>query len=238
MTSRWDPLLAIQAHDTAIDQLEHRRQGLAERSQLAEVTAAVARIDGKVAPLAEQRRDLERSLARIEDEVASLRAKAERSESALYGGTVRNPRELQSLQEDVEAVKRRISQLEDEELELLVAAEPIDEQLEALAGERARLEEAAARLGAVIAEAEAEIDAHLATERQAREAAAAGVEAVLLAQYEDLRSRLGGVAIARLEGGSCQGCHLRLPAMELDRVKHLPADDVVHCEECGRLLAR
>jgi predicted nucleic acid-binding Zn-ribbon protein len=238
MTSRWDPLLAIQAHDTAIDQLEHRRQGLAERSQLAEVTAAVAGIDGRVEPLAEQRRELERSLARIEDEVASLRAKAERSESALYGGTVRNPRELQSLQEDVEAVKRRISQLEDEELELLVAAEPIDEQLEALAGERARLEEAAARLGAVIAEAEADIDAHLATERQAREAAAAGVEAVLLAQYEDLRSRLGGVAIARLEAGSCQGCHLRLPAMELDRIKHLPADDVVHCEECGRLLAR
>ncbi|MEZ5140978.1 MAG: C4-type zinc ribbon domain-containing protein [Acidimicrobiales bacterium] len=51
-----------------------------------------------------------------------------------------------------------------------------------------------------------------------------------------MRSQLGGVAVARLHGGACGGCHLQLPAAEVDRIKHLPEDQLATCEECGRLL--
>ena len=53
-----------------------------------------------------------------------------------------------------------------------------------------------------------------------------------------LRSRLGGVAVARLVGKTCQGCHLQLSAVEIDRIRRLDVDELVHCEACGRLLVR
>jgi predicted nucleic acid-binding Zn-ribbon protein len=60
----------------------------------------------------------------------------------------------------------------------------------------------------------------------------------LVSEYERLRAGLGGIGVARLEGGRCLGCQLMLSAVERDRLKGLPPDEVVHCEECGRLLVR
>ena len=71
-----------------------------------------------------------------------------------------------------------------------------------------------------------------------RSSAAAGVEAELLAAYEDLRVELGGIAVARLVGSVCGGCHLGLSAVEVDRIKKQPPDALVRCDECGRLLVR
>jgi uncharacterized protein len=67
---------------------------------------------------------------------------------------------------------------------------------------------------------------------------AAAVDAELLERYEGLRHDLGGIAVARLVGTNCGGCHLTLSAVELDRIRHQPDDVVVLCEECGRLLVR
>src|ERR687898_297809 len=69
-------------------------------------------------------------------------------------------------------------------------------------------------------------------------AAAKSVPDELWTEYDELRSRLGGVAIARLAGTTCQGCHLALSAVEVDRIRKLSLDEAVHCEECGRLLVR
>ncbi len=60
----------------------------------------------------------------------------------------------------------------------------------------------------------------------------------LLAAYEGLRPQLDGVAIARLQGSTCQGCHLGLAAYEVERLRQEPADTIVHCPECGRILVR
>ena len=69
-------------------------------------------------------------------------------------------------------------------------------------------------------------------------AAADGVDAELLATYEGLRGELGGIAVARLVGSVCGGCHLGLSAVEVDRIKKQPPDALVRCDECGRLLVR
>ena len=82
------------------------------------------------------------------------------------------------------------------------------------------------------------IDAELAAVGPSGPTLAAEVEPELLAEYEALRPAVGGIAIARLVGGSCGGCHLGLSAVEVDRIKKLPPEEPAHCEECGRLLAR
>lgn len=236
--SKWDDLLAVQEHDTAADQLEHRKANLPDRAELDKVMALLGDLEGRATEVEGRRRELQRSQQRLEDEIGSIREKAAAHDKQLYSGTISNPRELQAMQDEIAALKRRISQLEDQELELMEQIEPLDGELAGLAAERAAADEQAANLRARIAEAEVAIDAELATNRTEREALAAAIEPALLADYEDLRRRLGGIAIARLVGNNCGGCHLQLSAVEVARLKKLGPDEPANCEECGRLLAR
>jgi len=236
--TRWDDLLAVQEHDTTIDQLVHRREHLPSRADLAEVMAELAGIEASAAEVETGRRALGGDQQRLEDEIGTLNERANQHDKTLYSGTIGNPRELQALQDEIASLKRRISQLEDREIEVMEQIEPLDAQLATLATARASLDERSQGLRAQIAEEEVTIEGDLERVRGERDALVTSVDASLLEEYEELRKRSGGIAIARLVGGSCGGCHLSLSAVDIDRIKKLPPDAPAHCEECGRLLAR
>ncbi len=236
--SRWDALLAVQDHDTHTDQLTHRRKTLPARAELDAAMRQLAQLEARTSEVEAARHELARSQQRLEDDITSINDKAAQHDKTLYSGTIGNPRELQTLQDEIGALKRRVSQLEDQELELMEQIEPLDAELARLAAERSALDDQAASLRGQIAEDEVAIDAELAVVQAERTALLTEVEPELLAEYEQLRPHAGGIAIARLVGGSCGGCHLGLSAVEIDRIKRLPNEEPVHCEECGRLLAR
>ncbi|MEJ5253736.1 MAG: C4-type zinc ribbon domain-containing protein [Acidimicrobiales bacterium] len=234
----FEDLLKLQEHDTRIDQLRHRLSTLPERAARDAHLEQVAHHDEITGALAARRDELARSQRRIEDEVATLAAKVEEVDRKLYSGTVTSPRELQALQDDLDSLRRRQRELEDEILELMEQIEPLDQQLAARAAERADLDRQGVELEAALAQVESGIDAELSALQAERAAIEQAIPADLLAHYENLRRRLHGIAVARLVGGQCGGCHLSLSAVELDRIKHEPPDALVHCEECGRLLIR
>ena len=236
--SRWAALLAVQEHDTRTDQLNHRIETLPLRAELAQLEVDVRAVDDQLGITQRRRDELGRSQQRLEDEIASLSERANQAEKQLYSGSVTNPRELQALQDDVASIRRRIGQLEDDELEIMELVEPVDAERAQLTGERERLDAEGARLRTALGEAESELVAELAAVQAERDAAAAEVPDELWPEYDKLRARFGGVGIARLVGSTCQGCHLALPAVEVDRIRKLPLDEAVHCEECGRLLVR
>jgi predicted nucleic acid-binding Zn-ribbon protein len=236
--SRWASLLAVQEHDTRADQLKHRIETLPIRADLARLEDDVLAVDNQLADVQRRRDELGRSQQRLEDEIASLSERANQAEKQLYSGTVTNPRELQALQDDVASIRRRIGQLEDDELEIMELVEPVDAERAALAGRREQLDAQGQRMRAELAETTSDLEAQLAEVEAERTATAGDVPADLWSEYDRLRARLGGVAIARLVGSACQGCHLALPAVEVDRIRKLPLDEAVHCEECGRLLVR
>jgi predicted nucleic acid-binding Zn-ribbon protein len=233
-----EQLLVVQEHDTALDQLRHRRANLPERAELAAREQALVEVDRRLAEAQERRDELSRSQKRFEDELASLEAKVAEVDKRLYSGTVTAPRELQAMQDELAALKRRHSHLEDQDLEIMVEAEPVDAELTRLREERAAVETEVARLGVAVEEAEAEIVTRTAEEEAAREAAIAAVPPDLLAHYDDLRRQFKGVVAARLVGATCGNCRLSLSATEVDRIKKLSPDELVHCEECGRILVR
>lgn len=238
-TAEQEALLVVQRHDTAIDQLRHRRAGLAERSALASLEAEIAGVAARAAAVQDQRDELARREKALEDEIAVIEAKVGDLDRRLYSGTVANPRELQAIQADIDSLKRRASELEDRAIALLEEREPFDAELADLEARRADLESRAEELRARLAAAEAAIDAELAAETAARAEAAAAVGPALLARYEELRTRLGGIGAARLEpGGRCSGCNLQLPAVEVARIKREPPEAVVSCDLCGRILVR
>jgi hypothetical protein len=231
-----EALLELQDYDTRIDQELHRKAHLPERAQVAELGAASA--------LEESART---SLASVHDVVATHQAEAERELKAtedrivqvnkrLYGGTVSASRELQAMANDVVGLRRRASELEDRALGLMEEREPLDKQLGEYDARLAELSQRRQELSQQLQAAEADVDASLSVLRAQRQEAAGAIGPQLLARYERLRERLGGVAVARLTGGRCDGCHLSLSAMELDRIRHEAAGSLEYCEQCGRIL--
>jgi hypothetical protein len=231
-----EDLLVVQEHDSAVDRLRHKKESLPERARLAEVQQALATLDASAADVGGRRDDVARRQQRHEDELASIETKIGDVEKRLYSGAVSAPRELQAMQADVASLNRHRSEVEDRVLEAMQEREPLDAELTAFAQQRSGLETDAEQLGQAIAEQVKEIDAELATELEARQAAAASIPDDLLGQYERLRSAQGGVGAARLVNGRCSGCHLTLPATELDRIKRGTPDIVVLCDQCGRIL--
>jgi predicted nucleic acid-binding Zn-ribbon protein len=231
-------LLDVQDRDLAADQLRHRRATLPERAQLAEQERTVAELDVDLAVLDGRLAELGRSQKRLEDEVASVETKRTSENTKLYSGTVTSPRELQAMQEEIDALARRQRELEDSLIEIMESAEPVSKDVDGLRGQRQRALDEAAHLASVIADAEAVIDEELSGVVSDRDAVAGDVPPDLLASYEKLRARLGGVGVARLDGTQCSGCHLSLPATELDAVRRAVPGAVVYHEECGRILVR
>jgi predicted nucleic acid-binding Zn-ribbon protein len=231
-------LLELQGHDVHLDQLRHRRGALPERATLAALEAEHAALDATLTRVRAERDVVAKEQKRLEADVASLSAKVKAEDTKLYSGTVTAPKELQALQDEIAALRRRIAALEDDVLVQMETAEPLDAALAEQEANAAALAGRIAEVGGALRAAEAVIDAEAAGVQAERDAAAASVPPTLLAEYESLRRRLGGVAVAKLEGSSCRGCHLQLAAVEVDRIRKLDRDDLVHCEECGRLLVR
>jgi predicted nucleic acid-binding Zn-ribbon protein len=229
-------LLDVQDRDLSADQLRHRRASLPERLARAEQEGLIVRVDTELAERQARLADLQRSQKRIEDDVATVQAKSEGENKKLYSGTVTSPRELQAMQEEIDALTRRQHDLEDEVIVLMETAEPLTEEIDRLEALRGAAETDAARLAALIVEAEGVIDGELAAVLADRDGIAAGVPDDLLATYEKLRVHLDGIGVARLDGVQCTGCHLSLPATEVAAVRKATPGAVVYHEECGRIL--
>ncbi len=231
-------LLSVQDHDTRIDQLRHRLDTLPEQAALAASQQARQQVDNQRETKQVKRLELQRTLKRNEDELAALEDRAKREKDRLYSGEISGTRELLTLQEEVDGLRSRCSDMESDALELMEAIDEIETEVEALATGLESAETAVAAAQKELAEAKAVVRAEIDQESAARSTEAADIGEAALASYEDLRTRMGGVAVARLRNGTCEGCHLGLSAMELDRIRHAPADEVCHCEECGRILVR
>ena len=228
-------LLDLQELDTTLARLRRRRTQLPERAELAgmqgELTAA------KDAFMAVQRElDAQNAeISRFEDDVETVRARRRRDEELLAVST--SPKEAQALQDELDVLARRQSELEDRELELMEANEATQasyaEASQALASVDARRGE----LTGAIAAAEDDIDAELAQTAEARAGLAAEVQGDLLDLYERTRAR-GGVGAARLRGNVSEGSNMALAPAELSDIRAAAADEVVFCPQSGAILVR
>jgi predicted nucleic acid-binding Zn-ribbon protein len=231
-----EALLSLQDIDTRLDQEQHRKAHLPERSEIAELDRSAALATAK-------RKELSGALAEIrsrqdaaERELGATEQRLKTVNDRLFGGAVSASRDLQAMSHDVDGLRKRASDLEDKVLGLMDEREPLDKALAAIDAELSDIQERKAEVATRLAQSEKEVEEVLAGLGAQRQAAVSCVPEQLVPAYERLRAKLGGVAVARLVGGRCDGCHLALPAMELDRVLHHPTGSLEYCEQCGRVL--
>lgn len=230
-------LLDLQALDTRLDQLAHRRRNLEIHATVAELEKRAEGISTELVTVRTAHSDVRRELVKAETDVEQVRSRAARNQSRLDAGQG-SAKDMQALTSELEALGRRQGDLEEVELEIMERLETIETELTEL---EERASTAASEQAEVVARRDAEvaeIDAEASQVRAAREAEAVGIDSALLALYERLREQHGGVGAALLRGSRCEGCRLDLNASDLSVIRSAAVDKVVRCEECGRILVR
>jgi predicted nucleic acid-binding Zn-ribbon protein len=227
-------LLDLQDEDGALDRLRRRLDTLPEAAQLAEVRARLAELSSDADIAAKQRDEINREQGRLEAEIGVLDQKLQREEQRLFSGGVSNPKELSSLQAEVEMLKRQRAGSEDRLLEVMVAHDQASQTLDSLRAERDEAAEAAEGLGATVTQIVSEIEAELRSHELTRGEVAATLPSDLVALYDKLRAGKGGVGAAALERDTCLGCHTRLPAREVERLR--AERGLQRCDNCRRIL--
>jgi predicted nucleic acid-binding Zn-ribbon protein len=231
-----EALLALQALDTELDRCRHRRSTLPERAEIAALDTELVAIDQRLVVARAARQGVAGDQDRMEQTLAGVEHRAAEIKKRLYGGTVSATRELQAMSTELDSLTARASELESRVLEIMEEHEPLDERVTTLEADRSAGVAARRGAGESLTASEAQVDGEIDVFNTARAEAARAVPPELIATYEQLRHKLGGVGVARLVGSLCGGCFLTLPAIELAGLRHQAAGMVSYCDQCGRIL--
>ncbi len=229
-------LLDLAEVDAELSRLAHRRRTLPEHAELTAAEAAVRAGKDKLVEVETAAGDLDRDIRRIERDVEGVRARTAKDNQMLEGAGI-GAKQAADLQHELETLARRQSVLEDEQLEVMEQREALGVDVEhsrtVLAAAEQELTAITERRDAALAD----IDAAEAGRRRAREEVVTTVPADVLAAYERRREQRG-VGAAPLVARRCQACRLELDRTAIAELKAAPADELVHCEECGVILVR
>jgi uncharacterized protein len=230
-------LLDVQGHDTRLAQIAHRRDTLPEHAEVARLEARLREFDALRVTAGTAASDIGRELVKAEADVAQVRQRAERDQARLDAG-IGTAKDLQATQHELVSLARRQSDLEDAQLEVMERLEEAQSREAQLVAEQAALMAERDQVSARRDEQLAALAAEAGHEAAARESAAAGLPAELLALYDKIREAGGGVGAAKLYQRRCEGCRLELNATDLARLRAAAEDEVLRCEECRRILVR
>ncbi|WP_432479340.1 zinc ribbon domain-containing protein [Nocardioides sp. GXQ0305] len=231
-------LLDVQELDSRADQLRHQLAHLPEHAEIQQLTATRADLDDRARDAAIVVEDLTAEQAKVDADVEQVKARRTRDRDRIDQGLISNPKDLQRMQHELESLERRITSLEDQELEVMERLEEAQKTQDELSGQVVEADERLAALTAARDEKSASLDAALADVQTARVPMLDGMPEDLLSLYDRLREQKGGVGAAALRARECGGCRLSLDPAELTRIRAAAMDEVIRCEECQRILVR
>jgi uncharacterized protein len=229
-------LLVLQDLDTRADQLRYRKSHLPERTALTATETALRTLAAEESQQQSAQAALESKQAELEASLEKMRVKEAGLAAQLSKSIV--PREAETLQAEIKSSKQRRSDAEDGELAIMEELEPIEARLAQLAAQRLPLVAQQDAERVALEAASVSVDTDLSAVLNDRAAAVADLPAALVTRYEKMRGHLGGVAVARLDHGTCLGCNMKLSSKETEALKAASPDELVECEQCGRLLVR
>jgi predicted nucleic acid-binding Zn-ribbon protein len=224
-------LYRLQQLDSQLDRIRARlRQIEAALNEDQVVKESQKNLDQATQQLEAQRK----SLRQAEEQVSEQRVKIEQTEATLYSGKVRNPKELQDLQNETAALKRYRSTLEDRQLEVMIAVE--DAEAKQLESQQAleQVQDQFQKKSGELTQEQATLNAELGRLETEREATARSIEAADLTLYNQLRQQRRGIAVAKVSDNACSACGSTLNSSLLHAARS--PSQIVRCDTCGRIL--
>ena len=170
--------------------------------------------------------------AELEDK--SLAERITATEERLMSGTVRNPKELEALQQNVEALRRQRETVAEEGVTAMTQAESLAVRLVTEQAALSSIENGWNGNQSELREEETKLKHNGVLLKRKREQIVSGMNDTLRQQYETMRKRKAGVAIAAVQNGNCSACHVKLPTGVVNGLRG--ASSMVICPSCGRYL--
>lgn len=230
-------LLRLAEVDSAVARITHTAKTLPQHATIQRLMEERQHAGDALTAATTNADDLEVAARRAEQDLVPVRARLERNQERIDGGTITDAKALQGLIDEVQHILGRIEILEDEQLDAMGKAEEAAAQRDELAKHKLDVE---AQLRAAVSERDAEV-ARLKSEAQAfvvqRPAVVKDLPEALVQLYERLRANTG-LGAAKLEHGRCGGCRLELNVSDLQEITRTPANELVRCPECERILVR
>lgn len=228
-------LKELQKIDLELDGLDDRERELPERERYEKLESRLRECERALGEKELALRERRTAQKRIEDEIGALNEKIEKEQKRLYGGEVTSPKELASIQQELESLKERIDQAETSLLEQMEIVEPMEKEIAVIAAKANSLKAETAEAKSAYGAVSAEIAAARAMLRGKRAAAVRDVEENQVELYERIRKRHRR-AVVELKNGICEGCRTEIPTVELKRIKETPG--LSRCPNCGRILIK
>ncbi len=229
-------LLRVQHIDSAVRRLQHRRANLPEQQRLDEKAGLLERLTSDQLAAQDELVAVDRRQKRLEHDIGAVDSRRKAEEARMYSGVIASEREAEALRNELSSLKARKRDLEDELLVAMERHEELTSTITTLQRRERELRDEVAPLEKDRDAAATDIDTELADHTVARDQLVAGLTPGIVAQYERLRARKNGVALAELRDGTCQGCHLQLTAGELEEGREMGELGLARCVQCGRLL--
>ena len=230
-------LLDLQKVDAEIDLLNHRAKNLSEHLQIAELEAIKQSSGSELGLVSIDEADVKREVAKADADAEQVRTRKTRDEVRLASGQG-SAKDLEHLQHELVSLSRRVNDLEEIELEIMMR---LDEFTSKANEYRAIIADTDAKLEVLTASRDkqlSELAVNVKNLKEERGTIAGKIAAEFLALYEKLRASNEGVGAAAIVRKRCSGCHLDLTAIDAEKFKQAPVDDVLRCEECRRILIR
>jgi len=230
-------LLALQQIDSDLIKLRHQLKNSPHRQSLENLNRKEQESKNLLIAAETEESDIKHELDRSEVDVEQVAMRIERDEKRLASGSG-TPKELEQLQHELGSLAKRRAELEDVELAIMVRIEEVRKVVVALKENILEIDREIAKVKSDLEKENSEISTSESANLKSRQELSAQISPELISLYEKIRETQDGVGAARLAGDSCDGCHLKLNAAELEKIKSLPEDEVVRCEECRRVLIR
>ena len=230
-------LIDLQNIDIQITQAKTKLANLPEHEQIKAIHARLEDGQVELKVVETELEDVTIDLRRSELEVEQVADRIAKDEKRLASGQG-SPKELEQTQHEIVSLNKRRAELEELELEIMVRHEAVSNRLAELQNDEVGLNKIELELNVRIENAKTEIDALIAKLKSDRSLLVPQIEEPLVELYEKVRTSADGIGAALMLGNKCDGCHLVINAIELDRIKDLAADEVLRCEECRRILVR
>jgi predicted nucleic acid-binding Zn-ribbon protein len=230
-------LLELQALDSKLDQLAHRRRTLPQLAEHAALETRASQLRDLLVAAVTAQSDLAREQAKAEADVDQVLARVERDRRIQESGSA-SAKELSGLQSELESLAKRQSDLEDVVLDVMERVESAAARTAELTKQREVAESDRDRVAAEVTAQRGSVDKDIAFATSARDLLAAQLPADLLALYEKIRAQYGGIGAAAIKQRRCEGCRLELDISEVNEIKAAAPDAVLRHDSCRRILVR
>jgi len=213
-------------------ELQKNRQLTDEITHQLNENSALVTAESQLASQKQQLIEWKREQKNTEWELEDQQEKLNQVNNQLYGGVVKNPKELVNLKRESENLKGKLGAKEDELLELMSQVEEMEARVKVSSGEFKELKQKWQQKQEALTQRKIETETILSNLSKNRQELAQQISSEVLNLYEHIKLTKGQ-AIAKVEQGKCQGCYITLPTSQWQRAK---AGKLVQCSSCNRVL--